>query len=103
MCIIVEGEMFTLDRLRNRLAKSGIWTGLHDQIVDYLFGRTKPGNFLGAVLANDLITAVRCGGEHEIESLVPLVRFLMRHSPVEAWHSHDAVDAWTNENRMGLA
>lgn len=104
MCmLIVEGEQFTADRLRSRLVKSNIWVGLHEQIVDYLMGHDRPASFLAAVLANDLVTAVRCGGEHEIGSLVPLVRFLMRHAPVHAWHSHDAVDAWTDARRIGIA
>lgn len=75
------------------------------QIDGYVNVKTPPGNFLRAVLENDLRGAVRACRYGENESaLVAIVSFCIEHIPLTVWGSPEAVNAhlhgkgWDDEN-----
>ena len=57
-----------------------------------------PGNFLTAVLSNDLTEAVGRADEKNLAALGDWVRFLYCYAPADCWGSPEKVEAW-NERR----
>lgn len=84
----VESQLFS------KLEQAGVPGHLHGGLVRYLVYRLHTGDFLAAVLANDLREAVRLGDPESHAALVPLVRFLYHDAPALAWGSPDKVQAW---------
>jgi hypothetical protein len=65
-----------------------------ESLLDYLRHGRPPGDFLTAVLSNDLTEAV--GRADDVNrALLPLyVSLLVNVAPIEAWGSRDRVLAW---------
>lgn len=71
---------------------------LHQPIVRYILHRLRPGHFLSAVLANDLMGAVGRAGDGEADQLGRLVQFFYNCEavPGNCWGSPEAVRQWLN-------
>ena len=92
---ISEDTLKTVHRadVQRELKARGVAGHLHGGIVRYIVDRIRPGDFLLAVLQNDLAEAVvRCSSSLEI--LKPLVEFLNNAAPRECWGSEEKVRVW---------
>ena len=81
------------------LAQSEIPEGMHDGIVLYLLHGLPPGNFLSAVLSNDLAEAVNRADEQNAKALAAYVKFIYQHFPINAWGTAQHVSDWMNYRR----
>lgn len=66
-------------------------------LFNYLNKRQCPGNFLTAVLTNNLIEAVQYADEKNTTSLPNLVKWLYQNAPMACWGSDEAVEKWLNQ------
>jgi hypothetical protein len=83
--------------LRDRLVFFDVPVRLHDGLVEYLATRRPTGDFLKAVLSNNLQeAALRADNVNECR-LVDIVRFLVSCAPATSWGSPAAVTAWLAE------
>ena len=60
----------------------------------YVENGTNPGDFLFAVLCNDLIAACLNADYISREKLVSFARWLIRECPIGAWGNRDIVKLW---------
>lgn len=60
----------------------------------YVFDGIPPGDFLIAVLHNDLKESIGRADENSLEHLHVLVSFCYMELPGNCWGSREAVDAW---------
>lgn len=60
----------------------------------YINHRIKPGSFMSAVLANDLIEAVGRADHRNIKNIPAYVHFLYNFAPPECFGSYEKVAAW---------
>jgi hypothetical protein len=76
------------------LARTRIPEYMHDGILMYLLDGIPPGDFLAAVINNDLAEACRAADDTNIRVLVQYVRFFYNDAPALAWGRTGALDAW---------
>lgn len=67
---------------------------LQAELSAYIDRRQVPGDFLIAVLANDLRAALGAASEVEQASLPALVSWLRERAPRGSWGSVGLVDSW---------
>lgn len=68
---------------------------MHDGIIGYITHEHRfTGDFLRALLSNNLCEAVVRGDENNQAALVDWVRFLYNEVPSACWGSPAKVDAW---------
>lgn len=60
----------------------------------YLYNHAKPGDFLMAVLSNDLMGALAHGDEESIAGLRDLIAYLYWEVGVDCYGSKETVDKW---------
>jgi hypothetical protein len=83
------------DHLRQRMVLSGVPTHLQSGLLAYLTERRPTGDFLKAVLENDLAQAsLRESPGGEASGLRPLVVFLHNYVPPNAFGSPAVVQQW---------
>lgn len=70
---------------------------MHEGITAYILTGRQPGNFLTALLSNDLRKAVAYADESNEAALVQWVKFLYNEAPLRCWGSPSAVVAWMDE------
>jgi len=63
-------------------------------LLRYIEHRVMPGDFLQAVLANDLKDAVGRADNTNINILHVYVTFLYNEAPAKCWGSREAIAAW---------
>lgn len=83
--------------LTQRLVQSVVPAGLHDGLIEYIATRRPTGQFLRAVLSNDLKEAC---GRIDVENrpfLYQIVFFLYNYAPGDCWGSPANVDAWLSD------
>lgn len=61
------------------------------------------GDFLEAVLTNNLTEAVRRADDHNLEALPAIVRYAYNHIPAECWGSREKIKAWRDARRAERA
>lgn len=64
------------------------------RLRDYVERHRTPGDFLVAVLKNDLRAALRVGSAFEVGCLPTLVDWLDENLPDTLWGGPEVVDAW---------
>ncbi len=71
-----------------------------DHMVDgvrrYVEKRIPPGDFLTAIICNDLCKAVRHADEDNAKQLTAWVRFFYNEIPAIAWGSEEKMEDWLN-------
>jgi hypothetical protein len=77
------------------LYESGVPRNLHDGLLRYVRQGIPTGDFLRAVLTNDLADACRRGDAVTVRFLAEIVEFLDTYVPADAWGSREAWDRWT--------
>jgi hypothetical protein len=73
---------------------------MHDSIVDYLEYGRPTGDFLEAILANNLMGAVRTADGQNAKIIPAYVAFLYIHVPGDAWGSPETVQKWRSVHRL---
>lgn len=68
------------------------------RLIDYVVAGEHPGNFLEAVITNDLFRAFR-HSEATRKTLYPVVMFLWRWAPAACWGRESALDVWRIAHR----
>ena len=64
---------------------------------DYIEGHQRPGDFLVAVLENDLVGAFGQADDENTAAMFAWASWLYNEAPAAAWGSRAKVDAWTGE------
>jgi hypothetical protein len=68
----------------------------YDSLKLYLEHGCQPGQFLTAVLSNDLVRAVTYADPEAMASLKRIVQFVYNDIPSPCWGTPDRVQAWTS-------
>lgn len=79
---------------REKLFSCGVPQHMHDAYVMYLLHGIEPGDFLLAVLANDLRGAIGRADHMNARALKEHVLFLYNDAPGDCWGSWDRVRSW---------
>jgi hypothetical protein len=75
--------------------------GIHRYIVDGI----KPGQFLQAVISNDLHMAVNHADDNNLPNLVAYIGYFYNKTPASCWGSKENYARWmalTSENRTAI-
>lgn len=82
--------------IHNIAAERNVPVAIVEGVVRYVFDRIQPGQFLTAVLTNNLSGAVMFGDRASVTSLDPLVRLLMNEEwiPWSCWGNPGRVTTW---------
>jgi hypothetical protein len=67
---------------------------LKRELERYVMHRLQPGDFLAAVLANDLKRSIAYGGRDAETLLGDLVRYILSETPAECRGSQEKVQRW---------
>lgn len=67
---------------------------LREGLADYILERVPPGDYLRAVLSNDLRGTFERGDDESIAGLQPTVSWLYNHAPARCWGSREGVASW---------
>jgi hypothetical protein len=67
---------------------------MHDAVLRYVQHGKRPGDFLSAVICNDLFRAVERADDTNIKLLARYVMFFYNYTPHECWGSEAKVKAW---------
>lgn len=78
----------------NTIAMDGVPGHLRAGLARYLRHGIRPGNFLTAVLENNLEGAIQYGDEDSLAGLAGTVRWLHNNVPQGAWGTPAKVKAW---------
>lgn len=88
-------------RISAELTACDFWNGLghlpphmHDAVIAYFVERQRPGDFLSAVLQNDLAGAIVRADEVNFARLREWARFLHNFTPPGSCGSRENFDAW---------
>jgi len=72
-------------------------------LTRYVQDRILPGDFLAAVISNDLARAVGCADEENLKNLPAYVAWLYNKAPMNCWGSREAMGAWLNNTEERTA
>ena len=72
-------------------------------LARFIIDGVMPGNFLVAVLSNNLTRAVSRADDENLTLLRNYVQFLYGHAPDSCWGSDAKVDAWRGLAAVGVA
>lgn len=68
-----------------------------DELQRYIENRVSPGDFLTAVIQNDLKEAVSRADDENLINLPAYVAFLYNHAPIGCWGSRENFKCWIEE------
>ena len=68
-------------------------------LTRYVEHGLQPGDFLTAVITNDLKEAVARADDENIKNLPAYVGWLYNEAPAACWGSREAMDAWIAQER----
>ena len=83
-----------LDDLSAALAQSLVPTHIHGGIWRYVVEGILPGDFLRAVLDNNLTRAFGCADDRNTEHMHDIVKFMYNEVPSMCWGTPKRVDDW---------
>jgi len=92
--------MVTREHLIERATSLGIPDYMHDGLVEFILHGRPVGNFLTAVLSNNLKEACGRADDTNLQLLPNYVRFLYNHAPVGCWGTEERMESWME--REGL-
>ena len=84
---------------REALAESGIPDYMQHHVAAYMETGRPVGDFLSAVINNDLNRAVAHADANNIRALPEYVRFFFNHCPVGSWGHENATSEWREKIR----
>ena len=80
--------------LRVKARSKGVPEHMIDHFVGYVIDRTPPGDFMFAVLSNNLRDSFAQADEVNRHAMFDIVNFLYNDVPGCCWGSPEAVEAW---------
>jgi hypothetical protein len=83
-----------MERIENDWRYHGLPQRMWGGMKRYLENGIPPGDFLTAIICNDLCEAVSRADDENAELFRAYVRFLYNCVPGGAWHTHDNFKAW---------
>jgi len=86
--------------IRQRLSETKIPGYMHGGIVRYIIAGIKPGDFLTAVLSNDLSTSAALADDQNRHLLFDYACMLHNVMPYQCWGSPMLVKQWIDHNGM---
>ena len=89
------------DEQKQKMYEYGIPERMHDGIIRFYENGIPPGQFLTAIIENDLRTA--CGfADDENKSIIhKYVMWFYNQAPCDSWGFEGALDRWCNHIRHG--
>jgi hypothetical protein len=94
----------TTESEMNRFDYSLIPEYMHEALYRYFSKRIRTGDFLFAVLGNDLLGAVRNADDENMWLLPVYTAWLYNRAPGDGWGSPGAVERWLDrENRFSAS
>lgn len=90
-------DQWITDDLEKGLRQIAIPSHMHAAIRCHVIDRQPVGDFLTAVLSNDLKEAVKRADHLNLTALVPWVDLLYNYCPSNCWGSPAKVKAWLGE------
>lgn len=76
---------------------------MHSGIFNYVYHGQPPGDFLQAVICNDLSEAVARADDENRRLIPAYIHFFHNYTPAACWGSREKMDAWTEDWRAGMA
>ena len=67
---------------------------LHQEIDNYINNHVRPGNFLSAIIFNELRNSVELADFENIGQFLAYLGFFKNHAPKECWGSREAFTNW---------
>ena len=98
--------MSDVQSFRGHRENTGPWllpVLIHRGLVDYIDHGHLPGDFLTAVLTNDLKMSVGRADEHSLACLSHIVGYLYNECPSNRWGSEEAVYWWMETQQIKRA
>ena len=83
-----------MSNLRSVLEMSGLPSGMHGALVRWIEHGLAPGDFLTAILSNDLRGACERADDTNRHFLFEYVFWLYNHAPAACWGSPERFRAW---------
>ena len=93
----------TEEALRSNLIRSGVPEYMHGSYVRYLLHGIPPGDFMMAVLTNDLTEACARADRTNQQVLYQHVDFLYNYAPSDSWGSVNKVSVWLKRHAERMA
>lgn len=84
----------TKESLQANAIRCGIPDYMQEGLIEYVLHGNRVGNFLTAVLTNDLKEACARADETNLQLLPNYVKFLYNHTPLGCWGAEDRVESW---------
>ena len=66
-------------------------------LIEYIEEKHPTGDFLHAVLSNDLLMA--CGRNDGMTNVCDLIKWIYNNAPAPCWGSAEKIDKWLNEGK----
>jgi len=86
--------------LREALVRLRVPEHLQEGLEAYVLTGRPVGNYLTAVLENDLLEAVSRGDDTSLAGIKGTVQFLYNYTPRNCWGSREKVSAWMDQGGM---
>ena len=67
---------------------------MHNALIGYIVFRKTPGDFLSALLSNNLKLTIQCADDNNIDRLHVYVAFLCTYAPAQCWGSKENFQKW---------
>jgi len=71
-----------------------------DSINSYVYGKIPPGDFLYAVLCNNLKESIMHADDKNIRALPDIVKYLYNKCPAICWGNEEKVANWLDNNAI---
>jgi hypothetical protein len=91
---------FDHDTLQYALGRYQIPIRMYSGIIRWIQDGVKPGQFLTAIIENDLRLAVNLADDENIFRLVAYVKFFYNAAPTGCWGSKELVELWAKEGGL---
>ena len=82
------------NELVENLNSCGIPDKMHGAIIRYIVNHCEPGNFLCAVIENDLKDSFRCADDENKLIIENYIRFFYNYAPSDCWGSPEKMAEW---------
>lgn len=81
-------------KMEEDLKNCGVPRHMHSAYINYIFNGVPPGDFLTAVLSNQLKEAFSRADDLNTAHMQNHVRFLYEHAPIGCWYNPRNIDMW---------
>lgn len=91
-----ESQIYSENEIRSEMERLGLPQYMHGALVRYVVHRIKPGNFMTALLSNDLLGVIDLSDDTNFALIKQWVEVLYHceEIPSGCWGSREHVDAW---------